>query len=100
MKTFKPTDAQQQRIDEARKALADAVAKSAPQFSDAQLKRHTSETTLPREERNPPEAGRPIMNGAFANCAAARASGAARVRRGESGYGPHLDRDNDGVGCE
>jgi hypothetical protein len=38
--------------------------------------------------------------GAFANCAAARAAGAAPVRRGEPGYGSHLDRDNDGVGCE
>lgn len=38
--------------------------------------------------------------GAYANCAAARAAGAAPVRRGEPGYGPHLDRDNDGVGCE
>ncbi|WP_211373207.1 excalibur calcium-binding domain-containing protein [Pseudoxanthomonas broegbernensis] len=26
--------------------------------------------------------------------------GAAPVRRGEPGYGPHLDCDNDGVGCE
>lgn len=38
--------------------------------------------------------------GAFANCAEARAAGAAPVRRGEPGYGPHLDRDNDGIGCE
>lgn len=38
--------------------------------------------------------------GAFANCAAARAVGAAPVRRGDPGYGRHLDRDNDGVGCE
>lgn len=37
---------------------------------------------------------------AYANCAEARAAGAAPVRRGEPGYGPHLDRDNDGVGCE
>ena len=36
----------------------------------------------------------------FANCAEARAAGAAPVRRGEPGYGPHLDRDGDGVGCE
>lgn len=36
----------------------------------------------------------------FRNCAAARAAGAAPVRRGEPGYGAHLDRDNDGVGCE
>lgn len=38
--------------------------------------------------------------GAFRNCTAARAAGAAPVRRGDPGYGPHLDRDNDGVGCE
>jgi len=38
--------------------------------------------------------------GAFRNCSAARAAGAAPVRRGEPGYGPHLDRDADGVGCE
>lgn len=34
------------------------------------------------------------------NCSEARAAGAAPVRRGDPGYGPHLDRDNDGVGCE
>ena len=39
-------------------------------------------------------------SGAFANCDEARAAGAAPVRRGDPGYGPHLDRDNDGVGCE
>ena len=38
--------------------------------------------------------------GAYANCTAARAAGAAPVRRGDPGYGSHLDRDNDGVGCE
>ncbi|WP_082731707.1 excalibur calcium-binding domain-containing protein [Sphingomonas sp. CCH18-H6] len=37
---------------------------------------------------------------AFANCAAARAAGAAPVRAGDAGYGRHLDRDGDGVGCE
>ena len=38
--------------------------------------------------------------GAFRNCTEARAVGAAPVRRGDPGYGSHLDRDNDGVGCE
>lgn len=36
----------------------------------------------------------------YANCAAARAAGAAPVRRGDPGYGRHLDRDGDGKGCE
>lgn len=39
-------------------------------------------------------------NRAFRNCSEARAAGAAPVRRGDPSYGPHLDRDNDGVGCE
>lgn len=38
--------------------------------------------------------------GAFANCTAARAAGAAPVRRGDPGYAPKLDRDGDGIGCE
>ncbi|MCE7009381.1 excalibur calcium-binding domain-containing protein [Kibdelosporangium philippinense] len=36
----------------------------------------------------------------YANCSAARAAGAAPVYRGQPGYGRHLDRDGDGVGCE
>jgi len=39
-------------------------------------------------------------DGAHANCSAARAAGAAPVRRGDRGYAAHLDRDGDGVGCE
>lgn len=42
----------------------------------------------------------PPINRAYRNCDEARAAGAAPVRRGELGYGPHLDRDNDGIGCE
>lgn len=38
------------------------------------------------------------VGGAFRNCAEARAAGAAPVRAGQPGYGPHLDRD--GVACE
>lgn len=54
-------------------------------------------TPAPRADRAP----KPLKSGeAFANCAAARAAGAAPVRRGDPGYGPHLDRDGDGVGCE
>jgi hypothetical protein len=40
------------------------------------------------------------QSGAFVNCDAVRAAGAAPVRRGQAGYGPHLDRDGDGIGCE
>ncbi|WP_345781608.1 excalibur calcium-binding domain-containing protein [Luteimonas sp. BLCC-B24] len=44
----------------------------------------------------PPSRAHPV----FRNCGEARAAGAAPVHRGDPGYGPHLDRDDDGVGCE
>ena len=59
-----------------------------------------------RPEGSPPPAGAsavsgaPTAEGAFANCTEARAAGAAPVRRQDPGYGPHLDGDNDGIGCE
>ena len=43
---------------------------------------------------------RVASGGSFRNCTAARAAGAAPVRTGVVGYGRHLDRDGDGVGCE
>ena len=51
----------------------------------------------------PAPAPTPAPSGAgvsYANCAAARAAGAAPIMRGEPGYSSKLDRDNDGVACE
>ena len=50
--------------------------------------------------RSNPTVGITLAGGSFRNCTAARAVGAAPVRRGDPGYGRHLDRDGDGVGCE
>ena len=36
----------------------------------------------------------------YANCAAARADGAAPISDGDPGYRDQLDRDGDGVACE
>jgi multidrug efflux pump subunit AcrA (membrane-fusion protein) len=36
----------------------------------------------------------------YANCTAARQAGAAPVYAGTPGYGTHLDRDRDGIGCD
>ncbi|MGO1632835.1 MAG: excalibur calcium-binding domain-containing protein, partial [Staphylococcus equorum] len=36
----------------------------------------------------------------YKNCTAVREAGAAPIYRGEPGYASHLDRDNDGIGCE
>lgn len=42
----------------------------------------------------------PSTSAYYANCSAARAAGAAPVYASQPGYGRHLDRDGDGVGCE
>ena len=36
----------------------------------------------------------------FRNCSEARAAGYSNIPRGSYGYGPHLDRDGDGIACE
>lgn len=36
----------------------------------------------------------------YARCSDARAAGAAPIYRGQPGYRPGLDADNDGVACE
>lgn len=48
----------------------------------------------------PAEVSEPPVEEPYVNCAAARAAGAAPVHAGQPGYGPHLDADGDGVGCQ
>src|SRR4051812_26353527 len=38
--------------------------------------------------------------GAYENCSAAAAQGVYNIPAGAPGYGTHLDRDLDGIGCE
>jgi hypothetical protein len=59
--------------------------------SAAEIREPTSTSFVPARAR-------PSV--AYTNCTAARAAGAAPVLRGEPGYGRHLDRDSDGIGCE
>ena len=47
-----------------------------------------------------PDAREAVRIAPFRNCTEARAAGAAPVRFNDDGYGPHLDQDGDGVGCE
>ena len=67
---------------------------------------HGGGTPKPKADtsRQSRDAGRSSLksnrSGSFSNCSEARAAGAAPVRRGDPGYGTHLDRDNDGIGCE
>jgi len=54
----------------------------------------------PFSSLNDNQPARPCGTRAFADCAEARAAGAAPVRHGEPSYGPHLDPRNGGIGCE
>lgn len=59
--------------------------------------------SVPAPAEQPAQAVQPVQPAPaapYANCSAARAAGAAPVYAGQPGYGPHLDRDSDGVGCE
>lgn len=47
-----------------------------------------------------PAASAPRGDVYYPNCDAARAAGAAPIRRGQPGYRAGLDRDGDGIACE
>lgn len=63
----------------------------------------TATPVPPPQETDPEPAGpttAPPEDVYYENCDEAREAGAAPVYAGEPGYGPHLDRDGDGVACE
>jgi hypothetical protein len=59
-----------------------------------------TQAPAPPPTQAPAPAPQPAAAPSYDNCDAARAAGAAPVRAGDPGYGRHLDRDGDGVGCE
>ncbi|MBB6446519.1 excalibur calcium-binding domain-containing protein [Bacillus benzoevorans] len=62
------------------------------------------QTPVPNPEPTPVPEPEPQQDTAptvyFKNCTEARAAGAAPVYSGQPGYGKHLDRDGDGIGCD
>lgn len=61
---------------------------------------HRSSAAPPRAVSYAAPAASSSRTSSYRNCTEARAAGAAPVRRGDPGYGTHLDRDGDGIGCE
>lgn len=59
-----------------------------------------STSAAPTAKKTPKKTTQKAADVYYANCAAARAAGAAPVHRGDPGYSSRLDRDGDGVGCE
>ena len=68
-------------------------------MSAADLDRQQPDTPGPAR----PSTQRHAVSGSgwsYRNCREARAAGAAPLYRGQPGYGPHMDGDNDGIACE
>lgn len=90
----------------AEKAAADAAAAklAAEQAVAQQAAQQAAAKPVPAPAAPAPAAPAPAAPAPaaayYANCAAAKAAGAAPVRAGMPGYGTHLDRDGDGIGCE
>ncbi|WP_233492218.1 excalibur calcium-binding domain-containing protein [Blastococcus sp. TF02A-30] len=80
---------------EAQVVAAEAAAQAAASSSAAAVAPKPAPRAAPV-----PAAPAPQASTYYDNCTAARNAGAAPVRAGQPGYGRHLDRDGDGVGCE
>lgn len=70
----------------------------APTEVDHKVKPVAAASTAPQMTSTPPP--KQSLDVYYRNCTAARAAGGAPVHRDQPGYGKHLDRDGDGVGCE
>ena len=80
------------------KAAAEKAAAEKKAKQETEKKAAPRSTPKPTPKSTPkPE---PVQSRHFKNCSEARSAGAAPVYRGEPGYGKHLDRDGEGVGCE
>jgi type II secretory pathway pseudopilin PulG len=97
--------AAQERIAEKDREIAALRATTVPPTTPPTTSRaRTTATTVPTTSRAttppaPATTSAPSAGVYYANCAAARAAGAAPLSRGEPGYRSALDADNDGVAC-
>lgn len=97
--------------DYKKEVVAAAEAREEEELAAAEAEEQRQQERQQREATQPAPAPAPTQapaaepepntpNRAFKNCTEARNAGAAPILRGEPGYGSHLDRDGDGVGCE
>ena len=71
-----------------------------PNYGNPATTRPQPRTTTPKAPTTTKPKTTAPANIYYKNCAAVKAAGKAPIRRGQPGYGSHLDRDGDGVGCE
>lgn len=99
--------AEEQRKQEEAARLAEEQRKQEEAARIAEEQRKQEEAArLAEEQRKQEEAARlaeeqeKSANVHYSNCKEAKAAGAAPIRKGEPGYGKHLDRDGDGIACD
>lgn len=96
-------EAEKKRQEEQRKHEKEAAALRAQQRTSRQYTPQPQRqyNAQPRHAAPNPAPQPPAASGPhFKNCKEARAAGYSHMRRGQPGYAPHLDRDNDGIACD
>jgi len=88
---------EKKKKEEEAQRLAEEKRKKEEEARLAEEQRQKEEAERLAEEQKKQEEANNVY---YKNCSAARAAGAAPVYQGEPGYGTHLDRDGDGIGCD
>lgn len=92
----------------AEKAVKDAAAVQAAEAKQAQEakakkaaeEKAAADKTAAMKAAEKKAAAEKAAANAYPNCSAAASAGAFNIPAGAPGYGPHLDRDGDGIACE
>lgn len=100
--------AKQEEKERAEKAKKEAEEKKKQEEAAAAARVHQQQINTQQQTTRPQTAPRQVAPAPqpspqdlhFRSCKEARAAGYSHMRRGEPGYSPHLDRDNDGVACD
>ncbi|MEV7521800.1 excalibur calcium-binding domain-containing protein [Streptomyces sp. NPDC091371] len=73
-----------------------------PATADTRLNTPETKKPTPTPDNDSASSGSGTGGGGayYANCAAAKAAGAAPLRKGQSGYRSELDKDKDGIACD
>ena len=96
----KPRRAEKPKQADKPAPLVREVEREAPK-KETPKKTHTKKSAPKTEDSKKSSSKKKSSGGGgFRNCTEAWEKGAAPVHRGEPGYAPKLDRNNDGVGCE
>jgi signal transduction histidine kinase len=89
--------AEEQKKKEEAARLAEEQKKKEEAARLAEEQKKKEEAARLAEEQKEQEAVKSVY---YKNCDAVRSAGAAPVYEGSPGYGKHLDRDGDGIGCD